>query len=121
MASSKRERDQGDGAEPAGDASRLLSRAAPPRADVETALQGLRGAGGTTLHDAVVFGSALSQANTLPAILLIFTDGQDTASWTSAVRALDVLRTTNVVVYTNTMREGCNGPFRDQMRDAVFG
>lgn len=82
------------------DRVRLLSRAAPPRADLETALRGLRGAGGTTLHDAVVFGSALSQANTLPAILLIFTDGQDTASWTSAVRALDVLRTTNVVVYT---------------------
>lgn len=27
---------------------------------------------------------------------------------------------THVVVYTNTMREGCNGPFRDEMRDAVF-
>ena len=28
---------------------------------------------------------------------------------------------THVVVYTNTMREGCNGPFRDEVRDAVFG
>jgi CubicO group peptidase (beta-lactamase class C family) len=28
---------------------------------------------------------------------------------------------TNLVVYTNTMKEGCNGPFRDEMRDAVFG
>ena len=28
---------------------------------------------------------------------------------------------TVVVVYTNTMREGCNGPFREQIRDAVFG
>jgi CubicO group peptidase (beta-lactamase class C family) len=27
---------------------------------------------------------------------------------------------TTVVVFTNTMREGCNGPFRDEMRDAVF-
>lgn len=27
---------------------------------------------------------------------------------------------TTVVVYTNTMREGCNGPFREQVRDAVF-
>lgn len=27
---------------------------------------------------------------------------------------------TAVVVMTNTMREGCNGPFRDEIRDAVF-
>ena len=28
---------------------------------------------------------------------------------------------TAVVVLTNTMREGCNGPFREEIRDAVFG
>lgn len=28
---------------------------------------------------------------------------------------------TVVVVMTNTMREGCNGPFREDIRDAVFG
>jgi CubicO group peptidase (beta-lactamase class C family) len=28
---------------------------------------------------------------------------------------------TTVVVMTNTMREGCNGPFREEIRDAVFG
>jgi len=27
---------------------------------------------------------------------------------------------TTVAVMTNTMREGCNGPFRDEIRDAVF-
>jgi Beta-lactamase len=27
---------------------------------------------------------------------------------------------TVVVVFTNTMREGCNGPFRGEIRDAVF-
>jgi CubicO group peptidase (beta-lactamase class C family) len=27
---------------------------------------------------------------------------------------------TTVVVFTNTMREGCNGPFREEVRDAVF-
>lgn len=34
---------------------------------------------------------------------------------------IDPATGTNLVVYTNTMKEGCNGPFRDQMRDAVFG
>lgn len=28
---------------------------------------------------------------------------------------------TSLVVFTNTMREGTNGPFREQIRDAVFG
>jgi CubicO group peptidase (beta-lactamase class C family) len=28
---------------------------------------------------------------------------------------------TSVVVFTNTMMEGCNGPFRGEVRDAVFG
>ncbi|MEO7222130.1 MAG: serine hydrolase domain-containing protein [Devosia sp.] len=34
---------------------------------------------------------------------------------------LDVATQTSLVVYTNTMWSGCNGLFRDQMRDAVFG
>jgi CubicO group peptidase (beta-lactamase class C family) len=34
---------------------------------------------------------------------------------------IDPATKTSVVVMTNTMREGCNGPFRDEMRDAVFG
>jgi VWFA-related protein len=32
-------------------------------------------------------------------VFLLFTDGQDTASWTSAARAVEVLRRTNVVVF----------------------
>ena len=34
---------------------------------------------------------------------------------------LDPAGRTSVVAFTNTMREGCSGPFRDQIRDAVFG
>lgn len=34
---------------------------------------------------------------------------------------IDPATRTTVAVMTNTMREGCNGPFRDQIRDAVFG
>ncbi|MEO6394914.1 MAG: serine hydrolase domain-containing protein [Devosia sp.] len=35
-------------------------------------------------------------------------------------RIVDPETETNVVVMTNTMREGCNGPFREEIRDAVF-
>jgi CubicO group peptidase (beta-lactamase class C family) len=34
---------------------------------------------------------------------------------------IDPASRTTVVVMTNTMREGCNGPFREEIRDAVFG
>jgi len=34
---------------------------------------------------------------------------------------IDPATKTTVVVMTNTMSEGCDGPFRDQIRDAVFG
>ncbi|MEO6015106.1 MAG: serine hydrolase domain-containing protein [Devosia sp.] len=34
---------------------------------------------------------------------------------------VDPVTDTNIVVFTNTMREGCNGPFREEIRDAVFG
>jgi CubicO group peptidase (beta-lactamase class C family) len=33
---------------------------------------------------------------------------------------IDPATRTTVVVMTNTMREGCNGPFREEIRDAVF-
>jgi hypothetical protein len=34
---------------------------------------------------------------------------------------LDPASGTSVVAYTNTMWSGCNGRFRDEIRDAVFG
>jgi Ca-activated chloride channel homolog len=81
------------------DRLRLLVRANPPGGDLETTLAGFEATGATPLHDAIVFGSALSFADQRPSVFLLFTDGQDTTSWTSAARALDVLRRTNVVVF----------------------
>ena len=56
--------------------------------------------GATTLHDAVLVGSQLARADARPALLLVFTDGADTASWTTAGRVLEALRQTSVVVVT---------------------
>lgn len=78
---------------------RLLLRAAVPGTLEEAALTRLEADGGTPLHDALVFGSALTRADARPAVFLLFTDGRDTASWTTAAEALDVLRRTAVVVY----------------------
>ena len=81
------------------DRLRLLRRAAPPDGNLDATLATLEAAGATPLHDAIVFGSALSHADQRPSVFLLFTDGQDTTSWTSATRALDTLRRTNVVVF----------------------
>jgi Ca-activated chloride channel family protein len=81
------------------DRLRLLMRAVPPGGDLEATLGRFEASGATPLHDALVFGSALSFADQRPSVFLLFTDGQDTASWTSAARAVEVLRRTNVVVF----------------------
>lgn len=47
----------------------------------------------------MVLGSTLARTDERPAVFLLFTDGEDTASWATASRALDVLRRTDVVVY----------------------
>ena len=81
------------------DRVRLLMRAITPGGDLDATLAGFEASGATPLHDAIVFGSALSFADQRPSVFLLFTDGQDTTSWTSAARTLDVLRRTNVVVF----------------------
>ena len=81
------------------DRVRLLMRARPPGDELSGALARFQAGGATPLHDAVVFGSALSYADQRPSVFLLFTDGQDTGSWTSAARTLDALRRTNVVAF----------------------
>lgn len=81
------------------DRVQLLWRAATPGGSLEAVLAQRQGAGGTTLQDALVFGSALTHADRRPSVFVLFTDGQDTASWNTATRALDMLRRTNVVVF----------------------
>jgi VWFA-related protein len=81
------------------DRVRLLMRARPPSDELGGVLARLQAGGATPLHDAVVFGSALSYADQRPSVFLLFTDGKDTGSWTSAARALDALRRTNVVAF----------------------
>jgi len=81
------------------DRLRVWSRAAVPGPTVSRAIEQVRAAGSTPLHDALVLGTALARADHRPPVLLLFTDGYDTASWSTANRALDAVRHGNVVVY----------------------
>lgn len=81
------------------DRLRVLSRAAVPGPEVSRAIEDATAAGSTPLHDALVLGTALARADSRPPVMLLFTDGNDTASWNTAGRALDALRRGNLVVY----------------------
>lgn len=81
------------------DGLRVLARAQEPHAGLDLALVQMKAGGSTTLNDAVVLGSTLARTDERPAVLLLFTDGEDTGSWATGSRALDVLRRTDVVVY----------------------
>jgi len=83
-----------------GDRVRVLARAAEPRAELAGTLATLTAEGATALHDAIVIATALGAADTRPALMVLFTDGADTASWTTATRTLDLLRASNLVVVT---------------------
>lgn len=80
-------------------------------------LRSVTPAGATTLHDAVLVGSQLARADTRPALLLVFTDGADTASWTTADRVIEALRRTSVVVVTVAAGLPAAGP---SPRDARY-
>ena len=57
--------------------------------------------GSTTLHDAVLLGSVLArvEAGGRPSVFLLFTDGMETTSWTTARDAVDAVRRSDVVIY----------------------
>lgn len=81
------------------DRIRLLARVEVPSPRLEQIVRDRRPGGSTTLLDALVFGAALSRADSRPAVFVLFTDGMDTASWNTPTRTIDALRNVDVVVY----------------------
>lgn len=82
-----------------GDRVRLVSRVAAPKPSLDVVREGLVAAGGTALHDALLVASTLPNADGRPAVMVVFTDGADTVSWTTASAVLRVLQAANVVVF----------------------
>lgn len=78
----------------------LLRKALAPSLASVGVLDELQAGGATALHDAVVLGTALARTDTRPAVFVLFSDGSDTASWSSAAGALDAVRQGHVVVFT---------------------
>jgi VWFA-related protein len=74
------------------------------RARLRTLLDRVTAGGHTALLDATFAGLTLRESGNARTLLLLFTDGHDTASWLSARKVLDAAQRTDVVVYPVTAR-----------------
>lgn len=77
----------------------LLAGWASDRAPLERAIQRARVSGSTALHDAAYAALTLTDPERGRALVLMFSDGDDTASWLSGQAVLDVARRSDAVVY----------------------
>jgi VWFA-related protein len=71
---------------------------------VERALATTEAGGGTALHDASYSALTARESGTGRALILVFSDGDDTASWLPGQRVIEVARRTEVVVYAVGLR-----------------
>ena len=78
----------------------LVSSLTADRPQVRRAIRAIDAEGRTALRDAVFAGLALRQDATNRALLLVFSDGRDTASWLSNAKVVQAARATDAVVYT---------------------
>jgi VWFA-related protein len=77
----------------------------------------------TALFDAVFAGLSLGAGDSGRWLVLIFSDGRDTASWLSARRVLEAARRSSLVVCGVTVGEGSNASrvFIDSVADVTGG
>jgi VWFA-related protein len=79
-----------------------VERRVPLSEDHEQSIQSLKsmqGAGVTVLRDAIVAALQLKRDVDRPTLLMVFSDGQDTASWLSEQQVTDVVRRSSVVLH----------------------
>jgi VWFA-related protein len=89
-------------------------------AEVRAALGLLAGGGATALRDAVHLAVETSPRDETRPLILVFTDGKDTASWLTRNAVLDTVRRASVVVHT--IGVGFDGdPILSALADASGG
>lgn len=71
---------------------------------LRAALDGVQPAGDTSLYDGAFAATTLGESSDGRNLVLLFSDGVDTASWLSADQALTAARRANVVVYSAVVR-----------------
>ena len=104
--------------------SHAVSLRAPLTTDrglVRAALALADGFGQTALVDATHTGIVVAESGVGRSLLILFSDGFDTASWLSEATVLDTARRTDVVAYCVTTREREQAEFTEELAGLTGG
>ena len=85
---------------------------------IRSALAAIAGAGATALRDAVHAALELQPRDRTRPLLLVFTDGHDTASWLTEAAVIDSARRIGVVIHAVRV---AGDPFLDRLVEAAGG
>ena len=94
--------------------SHVVLLGAPLTADVQRvrdALDAVGGAGETALIDGTFASIVIGESDAGRALLIVFSDGVDTASWLTADAVLNAAKRSDVVAYTVSVRSGARSDF----------
>lgn len=78
-------------------------------------------AGGTSVMDATYAAMVASEADGHRPLVIVFSDGVDTGSWTTSARVTDAARRLSAVVYGVTVRGSAGTPFLRELTQVAGG
>ena len=84
---------------------RLLAPLTPSRQQIQGAFATLSAQGATSLRDAAFAALALREADPGRTLVLVFSDGEDTASWLRPSAVIEAAKRTDAVVYAVAIAE----------------
>jgi VWFA-related protein len=88
---------------------------------VRTALLRARGTGSTSVIDGSYAGIQIGESDAGRALLVVFSDGLDTASWLAAERVLDSAKRSDVVAYAVAVRSPAKPEFLREVASLTGG
>jgi Ca-activated chloride channel family protein len=90
-------------------------------AKVVAAVEAVRPSGETALFDAVYAGLLTGVDDPSRNLVLVFSDGVDTASWLSPAQIIETAKRSEAVVYALSPKDGGSAPFLRQLTDQTGG
>ena len=88
---------------------------------VADAVSALQGASATSLRDAIHLALQLRGEDHSRPVVLVFTDGRDTASWLSEAETIESARRSGVVIEAVDVSDGADAPFLNRLTDVAGG
>ncbi len=99
----------------------LGSPLSPNAAAVRKATAGLVPRGGTALIDALYASLSVAEADAGRAVIIVFSDGLDTASWLSSEQVIEAAKRVDAVIYAVNARTGRRDRLLSELADTTGG